>query len=169
MGFDQFLLTLEAVIAESLTMKLTVTNQGTAPLMFEEAFHSYFDVTDVHETTVSGLEPTPYIDKTDDMQMKPASGAPIRFTGPVDRVYLDTEAPLVIHAGVQRREIHIAKTNSRTTVVWNPGKAMPDLGEWDWHEMVCVETVNANRDALTVAPGESFSMAQHITVQRSKS
>ena len=166
MGFDHFLLTLEAFLGETLTMQLTVANQSAGPLAFEEAFHNYFHVVDVHEATVYGLQPTPYLDKTDNMQLKAASGAPILFSEPVDRVYLNTEAPLTIHDGAQRREIHIVKTNSLTTVVWNPGKALPDLGEWDWHEMVCVETVNAAANARTIGPGESFVMAERISVER---
>lgn len=166
MGFADFLLTLDVSVAATLTMQLTVANRGAAPFSCEEAFHNYFDVMDVHETTVRGLESVAYVDKTDNMQRKPATGSPITFTGPVDRVYLDTEAPLTIQCGTQRRDIHIAKTNSRNTVVWNPGKALPDLGEWDWHEMACVETVNAAANARSVAPGESFTMGQAISVQR---
>ena len=58
------------------------------------------------------------------------------------------------------------KKNSHTTVVFNPWKAMPDLAEWDWHEMLCVETVNAARNARTLAPGEEFTMGSLISVER---
>ena len=166
MQFDHFLLTLDVAIGETLSMALTVANPGNTPISFEEAFHNYFYVMDVHETAVSGLEGTSYMDKTDKMQQKPASDARITFNGPVDRVYLDTTAPLTIHDGTQRREIRIVKTHSRNTVVWNPGKALPDLGEWDWHEMVCVETANVATNAVTIGPGESFTMSQIISVQR---
>lgn len=166
MGFDAFLLTLEAELGAELTTRLTVLNTGSAPLSFEEAFHNYFTVVDVHEAKVSGLEPTPYIDKIDGFKQKPAAGAPITFTGPTDRIYLDTEAPLTIHDGTQRRDIRIVKTNSRNTVVWNPGKPMPDVGEWDWHEFCCVETANVGANAHTLAHGESFTMAQTISVRR---
>lgn len=158
MGFDAFLLTLDASIGPSLTMQLSVENQSKSDLHFEEAFHTYFSVLDVHEVKITGLEPTPYIDKNDGFKVKPASGEPITFTGPTDRVYQDTEATCTIHSGTQQRDIHIAKTNSRTTVVWNPWKAMPDVGEWDWHGFVCVETVNAGKNARTLAPGETFTM-----------
>lgn len=168
MGFDDFLLRLEVLLAETLSMQLTVENRSATPLRFEEAFHNYFHVMDVHETSVYGLQPTAYLDKTDNLQLKPASGAPITFSGPVDRVYLNTEAPLAIEDGTQRRKIHIVKSNSRTTVVWNPGKAMPDLGEWDWHEMVCVETVNAAANARTLGQGEAFRMGQRISVEKLK-
>jgi glucose-6-phosphate 1-epimerase len=98
------------------------------------------------------------------MKQKPAAGMPIRFTGPTDRVYLDAAGPSVIHDGTQRRDIRIVKMHSRNTVVWNPGKALPDLGEWDWHEMVCVETAEVGVNARTLARGEVFTMGQRISV-----
>lgn len=168
MGYDHFLLTYEVNMGADLGLTLTCVNTGSAPLEFEEAFHSYFSVVDIHEATVTGLEPTGYFDKTDNMAFKPATGRPIAFSGPVDRMYQDTETPLTIHDGTQRRDIRIVKRNSRTTVVWNPWKAMADLGEWDWHEMVCVETVNAGKNAVTLAPGQSWSMGATVTVQRWK-
>jgi glucose-6-phosphate 1-epimerase len=113
---------------------------------------------------VAGLESARYLDKTEGMKEKPAAGAPIRFTGPTDRVYLDAEGPSVIHDGAQRRDIRIMKTNSRNTVVWNPGKALADLGEWDWHEMLCVETADVGTNARTLAAGETFTMGERISV-----
>lgn len=169
MGFDAFLLTLEAVIGPTLSVQLTVANHGGTPLSFEEAMHTYYYVLDVHEATVTGLEPTPYIDKNDGFKVKPASGKPITFTGSTDRVYQDTEAACTIHAGTQERDIHVVKKNSRTTVVWNPWKEMPDVGEWDWHEFVCVETVNAGSNARKLAPNETFTMGLVVSVERWKS
>lgn len=168
MGFDDFLLTLEVVIGRALSMQLTVANKGTAPLTFEEALHTYFYVADVHEVSVSGLEPTPYIDKNDGFKLKAASGAPVTFTAPTDRVYQDTEAPCVIRAATQQRDIHVTKTNSRTTVVWNPWKEMPDVGEWDWHGFVCVETVNAGTNARLIAPGKALTMRAALNVEHWK-
>jgi glucose-6-phosphate 1-epimerase len=166
MGYDAFLLTLDALIGAELETRLTVANTGTEPLHFEEAFHSYYNITDIHEVAIDGLEPTPYVDKVDDFKVKPAAGVPIRFTGPADRVYLNTVAPITIHSGTQRRDLHLLKSNSHTTVVWNPWKGGPDLGEWDWHEMVCVETVNSAVNARTLPAGESFTMGAKVSVKR---
>ncbi|HEY4355027.1 MAG TPA: D-hexose-6-phosphate mutarotase [Acidobacteriaceae bacterium] len=165
MGFDHFLLTMDITVGTELRLQFTVHNQADAPLKFEEALHAYFQVVDVHEATVSGLEPTPYIDKTDHMTVKPAAGKPITFTGPVDRVYKDTAAPLTIHDGAQSRAIHVIKSNSMSTVVWNPGKAMPDLGEWDWHEMLCVETANVDSNARTLKPSGAWQMGVTVRVE----
>ncbi|MCU1224789.1 MAG: D-hexose-6-phosphate mutarotase [Edaphobacter sp.] len=168
MGFDHFRLAFQLTIGHSLTMQLAVANDAAAPLVFEEAFHTYFEVVDVHEVTVTGLEPTPFIDKTDNMREKPSANAPLTFTGFTDRVYCNTAATCVIHDVAGRRNITVAKTDSNTTVVFNPWKELPDMGPDEWHEMVCVETVNAAANAVTLAPGKTHIMQAHITVEKTK-
>ena len=164
MGFDHFRLTLEFRIGKTLAMLLTVRNEGEAPLRFEEALHTYYHVADVHEATVTGLEPTGFVDKTDEMKRKPAEGKAIAFTKKTDRVYNGTTATCVIHDVAGRRKIEVSKRNSKSTIVWNPWAAMPDLGEWDWHNMVAVETGNVGDDAVTVAPHGSHTMEAHVSV-----
>jgi glucose-6-phosphate 1-epimerase len=164
MGFDRFRLAFELMIGRTLTMKLAVANDADAPLVFEEALHTYFAVVDVHETTVTGLEPTSYIDKTDNFRVKPAAHAPLSFTGFTDRIYSNTTATCVIHDTPGRRTITVEKQNSNTTVVFNPWKEMPDMGPDEWHEMICVETVNAAANAVALAPGGSHVMEAHISV-----
>jgi len=166
MGYANFLLKLEFKIGQQLYMVLTVTNTSSEAMSFEEAFHSYFEVADIHEVSLIGLEPTSFIDKTDAMQVKPAEHEPIRFTKTVDRVYNHTTADVTIIDVAGRRAIHLQKTGSNTTVVWNPFGPLPDLGEWDWHSMVAVETANAGDDAITLAPGESRSMTQNVELSK---
>lgn len=169
LGYDNFRLAYQLTIGRTLTMQLAVANDAPAPLLFEEALHTYYSVGDVHKVTVTGLEPTPFIDKTDNMREKPAAHAPLTFTGPTDRVYPDTEATCVLHDAASRRRITVAKTNSHTTVVFNPWKAMADLGSDQWHEMLCVETVNAAANTVTLAPGTTHTMQAHISVEKNLS
>ncbi len=169
LGYDNFRLAYQLIIGRTLTMQLTVGNDAAAPLLFEEALHTYYSVVDVHEVTVTGLEPTPFIDKTDNMREKPASHAPLTFTGFTDRVYPNTTATCVLHDAAGRRRITVAKANSNTTVVFNPWKEMPDMGPDEWHEMLCVETVNAAANAVTLAPGKTHTMQAHISVEKNAS
>jgi glucose-6-phosphate 1-epimerase len=166
LGYDNFRLAYRLVIGRTLTMQLAVANDAATPLVFEEALHTYYSVVDVHEVTVTGLEPTPFVDKTDGMREKPAAHAPLTFAGATDRVYPNTAATCVLHDAAGRRHIPVAKTNSNTTVVFNPWKAMADLGEDEWHEMLCVETVNAAANAVTLAPGETHAMQAVISVEK---
>ena len=165
MGFDNFRLAFDVTIGRSLTMRLTVANDDKQPLVFEEAMHTYFHVLDVHEVNVTGLEPTAFIDKTDNFLVKPAAHAPLTFTTTTDRVYENTAAPLTIHDPLAKRRIVNTKTNSNTTVVFNPWRELDDLTGEDWHEMVCVETVNAGANKITLAPGKTHTMEAHITVE----
>jgi glucose-6-phosphate 1-epimerase len=167
MGFDHFRLAFELVIGRSLTMRLAVANDAQTPLVFEEALHTYFAVGDVHEVSITGLEPTGYIDKTDNFRFKPAANAPLRLTGFTDRVYPNTTATCTIQDAQVRRAITIEKQNSHTTVVFNPWKELPDMGPDEWHEMVCVETVNAGPNTVTLASKSTHVMQAHITVAKS--
>jgi glucose-6-phosphate 1-epimerase len=165
LGFDHFRIAFELTIGRSLTMKLAVANDAEAPLVFEEALHTYFAVADVHEVTLTGLEPTPFIDKTDKFAHKPAAKIPLVFTGFTDRVYNHTTAPCTIHDTLGKRRITVVKTNSDTTVVFNPWKEMPDLSPDEWHEFLCVETVNAGESPVTLKQGATHTMQSHISVE----
>lgn len=92
----------------------------------------------------------------------------IRFTAETDRPYLNTGSTCIIDDSGKARRIEIVKSGSQTTVVWNPwiakARRMPDFGDNEWTGMLCVETANAFRNAVTVAPGSSHRMAVAISV-----
>ena len=164
LGFDHFRLAFQVTLGRSLTMQLTVANDGQAPLLYEEGMHTYFSVQDVHEVTVSGLDGTHYIDKKDDFKVKPQAPGPMHITAPTDRVYLATTATCTVRDPGEGRQITIEKTNSHSTVVWNPWGEMPDIHPEGWHEFVCVETVNVGEQSVSLAPGATHTMKAHITV-----
>ena len=167
-GFDNFRLAYQLTIGRTLTMQLTVANDASTPLVFEEALHTYYAVTDIHEITVTGLEGVTYLDKVDDFKPKVQQGV-ISITEQTDRVYLNTTGPCIIHDTPGKRRIHIEKTGSSTTVVWNPwengAQKLADLDPTEWHEFVAVETVNAAANTITLAPKATHVMQAHITVE----
>jgi glucose-6-phosphate 1-epimerase len=158
-------------VGETLAMSLEIRNPGTEPFTFEEALHTYFAVQYVREIEIAGLEGTDYLDKVDAMTRKNQGPGPIRFTGETDRIYLDTQATCTIHDPGRRRRIVISKTGSNATVVWNPwvdrARALPDFGDLEWPEMVCVETCNVNRLAVALAGGARHTMTATIQVAES--
>ncbi|HEY0162098.1 MAG TPA: D-hexose-6-phosphate mutarotase [Edaphobacter sp.] len=166
MGFDHFRLAFELVIGRSLTMRLAVANDAETPLVFEEALHTYFAVSDVRKTEVTGLEQTAYIDKTDNATAKPAAGVPFVPTTFTDRIYTNSTATCVIHDAPWQRIISIEKQHSDTTVVFNPWKELADMGADEWPKMLCVETVNAGANAVTLAPKSTHVMQAHITLAK---
>jgi glucose-6-phosphate 1-epimerase len=168
LGYDNFRLAYELIIGRTLTMQLTVANDAAAPLVFEEALHTYYTVADIHETTVDGLDGVTYVDKTDKFQLKVQHGAVI-ITETSDRVYLNTESTCVLHDTGGKRRVTIAKTGSNTTVIWNPWESgaakLPDLDPTEWHEYIAVETSNAAVNAITLAQGATHVMQAHVTVE----
>ena len=168
LGYDNFRLAYQLIIGRTLTMQLTVANDASAPLVFEEALHTYYTVADIHETTVDGLDGVTYVDKTDKFQLKVQHGAVI-LTETSDRVYLNTESTCVLHDTGGKRRVTIAKTGSNTTVIWNPWESgaakLPDLDPTEWHEYIAVETANAAVNAITLAQGATHVMQVHVTVE----
>jgi len=153
-----------------LTAALTIDNRGDTPLTFGAALHTYLAVSDVRQIAIRGLEHTDYLDKVGGASVRRREGAaPMRFTGETDRVYLDTTATCVVDDPGWARRIHVSKTGSRSTVIWNPwtekARAMADLGEDAWPGFVCVETCNAGDDTVTLAPGAAHTLAMEIRVE----
>ena len=166
-----FAATFSVTVGRSLKMDLTVHNPGPFAMTFEAALHSYFAVGDVRQIAITGLEGAPFIDQADRDVRKSGVSAPISIEGQVDRAYVGTRATVTILDPVWRRRIVIRKSGSGTTVVWNPwvdkAKAMPDFGDDEWPDMICVETANAFENAVTLGADASHVMSATIEVQPS--
>lgn len=136
---------------------------------FEDALHTYFSVSDVRSVSIKGLEQARYIDKVDGATEKSAAGNAIVFMGETDRVYLNTVAECQLIDPDRKRTIVISKSGSLSTVVWNPWIAksarMPDFGDHEWPEMVCIETANVGSNAIELAPNTSHTTTVVIRVQ----
>ncbi len=169
----QFVLRHRIRISTQLEMTLEVENRSDSSFEFEEAQHTYFQVGDVREVTVTGLAQATFIDKTDHLTLKMQDPAPIRITGETDRVYLHTRATCLLEDPVLGRKIRVQKEHSDTTVVWNPwiakAKAMADFGDAEWPQMLCIETANAGENAITLAPGGRHCMHTIISSSHSHS
>lgn len=164
-----FAVSVDITVGKSLVMAFTVANTGSAPFTFEEALHTYFDVADVRNVSVVGLEDAPFLDKVAGGEAKSIPG-PIRFEAETDRVYNATTAVTRIDDPDLVRSIVVEKEASNTTVVWNPWVAkaakMPDYGDEEWPGMVCVESANAGADKLTLQPGETHKLVLRVGVRR---
>ena len=51
--------------AQSLSLRLAVQNRARHPIIFEEALHTYFAISDISDIAISGLAGATYIDKAD--------------------------------------------------------------------------------------------------------
>lgn len=152
-----------------LNLQVQLPNTATHPLRFEEALHSYFAVADIHRVAIEGLEQASFIDKVDGAVEQPPEGKPIHFDRECDRVYMNTTATCKVIDHVHQRCIVVSKTNSDSTVVWNPWIAksarMADFGDDEWQGMVCVESANVGTNAILLEPGKTHELAVVISVQ----
>jgi glucose-6-phosphate 1-epimerase len=147
-------------VGRRLGLSLTVTNRDRKPFTYEEALHTYLAVSDIHHTSVTGLEGARYIDKVAGTTVD-ATGEPIRFDGETDRIYLAGPGTVTVNDPAAGRALNVSGEGSGTTVVWNPwvdkAAKMSDFGDAEWTSMVCVETSNVQDSAVTVDPGESHT------------
>src|SRR5215469_9109467 len=164
-----FRLVYRAAFGPELDLELLMSNTGRAALRFEEALHAYHRVGNIHEARLRGLDGVQYLDKTDSNRKKMQHGE-IAITSETDRVYLSTTGAIELDDPVIHRATQVVKENSRTTVVWNPwvqrARALSDLGDDEWTQMVCIETSNVGDFAVDLAPGQQHSMKALVQVSK---
>lgn len=164
-----FRLRFRVTVGSGLEMELETSNDGKQPFTFEEALHTYLAVGDVRQASVSGLENTVFIDKTDGFKRKQQAGEPVRIAKETDQVHLSTRAACRVLDPVWNRSIIIEKSGSDSTVIWNPwidkSKGMSDMETDGWKQMLCVETANAADNAVLLSPGASHTLAAKIRVE----
>ena len=152
-------------IDKTLTMELITHNHSEKSITIGQALHTYFNIDDIGNTSVQGLDGKTYLDKTDNFNSKVQAG-PVLISSEVDRVYLNTADDVTIDDG--KRKIVIKKENSESTVVWNPwievAAKMGDLGEDGYRKMLCVESANAADDVVTIKAGESYALLVKYSV-----
>jgi glucose-6-phosphate 1-epimerase len=156
-----------ATFGKELKLEFTVSNTGASSFRFEEALHTYYRVGDVRRVSIRGLDGVTYLDNTDSNKRKNQQGDAM-ISSPTDNAYVNTEGSLQLFDPALNRRIKIAKQNSRTTVIWNPwaegARALSDLEEDTWQQMVCVEASNILEDAVDLAPNGNHKMAVTMAV-----
>src|SRR5206468_2924469 len=109
-------------VADALTMELISTNDsGGETFEFETCLHTYFQVGDINQISVSGLEKSPFDDFASGANgaRRPAENSTLRITRETNRVYFDSPQTVEIRDENLRRVIRVGKSDSKSTVVWN--------------------------------------------------
>jgi glucose-6-phosphate 1-epimerase len=165
----EFRLVHRVTFGSELRLELSCTNTGTTPFSFEEALHTYNQIADVANVRVKGLDGTRYLDNTDSNREKTQAGE-VTIASQTDNAFLNTEAAVELVDPGLRRRIRLEKTNSSTTVVWNPWRdaaaKMQDLADDEWKRFLCVEASNIMKAAVTLAPGQEHKMTALLSVDR---
>jgi glucose-6-phosphate 1-epimerase len=147
-------------IAETLTLELIVTNASPdQQFSFENCLHTYLSVGDIDAVSITGLKGVDYLDKADNFAQKTETADPIKISSEVDRTYVAATGPVEILDLKFRRKIRIEKSGSASTVVWNPwvskSQQMPDFGNEEYRQMVCVESGNVTKNRIILPPGKA--------------
>jgi glucose-6-phosphate 1-epimerase len=165
----EFRLVHRATFGSELKLELTCRNTGKTPLRFEEALHTYNQVADVVSVRLQGLDGTRYLDNTDSNKEKSQVGE-VTIASQTDNAFLNTKNAVDLIDPKMRRRIRLQKTNSSTTVVWNPWRegasGLRDLGGDEWKQFLCVEASNIIATAVTLAPQQEHKMSAVLSVEK---
>jgi len=149
----QFELELEVIVGTELEIKLTTKNTGRNAFVISQALHTYFNISDVSNIAISGLDSKNYLDKLEGFKEKPQRGD-VTFTEETDRVYQQAPESVWLKDKGFNRTINIKSSGSNTTVIWNPWSTsvtkITDLDESKYRNFVCIETANAADDIVTI-------------------
>jgi glucose-6-phosphate 1-epimerase len=157
-----FAFSLEVVVGSELRLSMSAINRGAdaAPLAF--AFHSYFAVPDVTQASVSGLEGTTFIDKTDNLARKQQQG-PVTISAVTERIYLDVPARQTLTSAEGRVEIESGASCAVVWNAWSNDKNIADLGDGNHVGYICVERCDVADRALTLAPGGEYRSSMTLS------
>ncbi|HZI32256.1 MAG TPA: D-hexose-6-phosphate mutarotase [Candidatus Binatia bacterium] len=153
-----------ATIGETLTMELIAANESCGKTYeMENCLHTYFHVGDIGAVSIHGLEGAAYLDFAFGANgtPKPAEGDALKIVRETNRTYVDTAGTVEIRDDKLKRIIRVEKSNSQSTVVWNPWttQKLPDDFEPAEHaQMVCVESGNVKQNKLSLAPGKDTTL-----------
>ncbi|MBK8698728.1 MAG: D-hexose-6-phosphate mutarotase [Saprospiraceae bacterium] len=135
-------LTCEIEAKAELTVRLTTHNLGVEPLYITQALHTYFQIADIPQVEIEGLDQVSYIDKVNGGVISSQNG-PIIINEETDRIYYHPGNVVIDDQGNQRK-IQITNTGADAVVVWNPWlekcNAIKDLNPADYKKFVCVES-----------------------------
>ncbi|HXS67350.1 MAG TPA: D-hexose-6-phosphate mutarotase [Candidatus Polarisedimenticolia bacterium] len=167
-AYPPFLAEYVVTVNDGLTLELIVTNKSAdSKLEFEECLHTYFAVEDIAATRIVGLKGVSYLDKVANFAKKTEKEDAIRITSEVDRVYLNATGAIDIRDERLGRVIRIKKKNSASTVLWNPwiakAQQMPDFGNEEYQNMICVESGNVSANKIVLNPGKSSTLQVELT------
>ena len=155
-------------ITDRLAMELTTTNRSDRAFEFENCLHTYFAVGDIDRISLAGLNETAFLDfaRGANGARRPGSAEPLKITEETNRVYPDTMGAVEIRDESLRRTVRVEKSNSRSTVVWNPWttQKMPDdFDPAEYRRMICVESGNVKENRLSLLPGQSTCLGLKLS------
>lgn len=161
-------LALKITIGKALKLELISHNHGLKTVPLTYALHSYFNISNIHDIELIGLEQQTYLDKLNAGQAAQQTTA-LRFAGETDRVFIDSDTAIRLIDTKLKRSIVISKENSHSSIIWNPWQEtsarMSDMTEPGWLSMVCIEAANVAKNKVLLGAGETQRMKVTISAE----
>jgi len=150
-------------VADKLAMELIASNNSPTAIEIENCLHTYFQVGDITQVSISGLENLPFDDFASGAGGASRAGenAALRITQETNRVYPNHAGIVEIRDEKLRRAIRVEKSGSDSTVVWNPWttqKLPDDFDPAEHKRIVCVESGNVKQNKISLAPGKTAAL-----------
>jgi glucose-6-phosphate 1-epimerase len=167
---NEFELLLHVAVADSLDVKLVVTNTDDKAWSFSGALHTYLTVGDIHQAQTTGMGGE-YIDKLQDSKVC-QGGDVLQLTDTIDRVYTKPNDRIEVADPALTRKLIIDNRGHNSAVLWNPweagSKSMGDMQDDAYLSMLCVESVvsaNSLEEGVCLQPGKSHVLETAISAQ----
>jgi glucose-6-phosphate 1-epimerase len=149
-------------IGKELQIELTTKNLGYESVKITQALHTYFNISDISDAQITGLENKPYFDQLDATN-KIQNGV-IKIDAEVDRIYKGVDKTITLTDA--NKTTNITNTNSKSVIVWNPwvekSLSMGDLDNNGYKNFVCIESANALNDFVVLEKDESHTLKLSI-------
>lgn len=145
-------------ISKTLSVEMKTTNRDPKEFLITQALHTYFDVSDIENVVIKGLENRPYLDTLNGENHIQKDA--IIINAECDRVYQEVDKDIFLED--KNRVVKLEALGSSSAIVWNPwiekGSRMSGMKADAYREFVCIETANAFDDFVLIKTGESHSL-----------
>lgn len=159
----KFNLQVKFTISDTLSIELTTVNLDEKTFKFTQALHTYFNISNIDNIKIEGLDKKPYLDALD-WEQKIQSGD-VTVDQEVDRIYQNVDSDIKLHDIEKTTTLHTEGSSS--AVVWNPwiekSKKMKGMAPEGYKEFVCIESANAYDDYKILDSGQSHTLKLTIS------
>lgn len=151
-------------ITDKLEYTLETINNGDNEFDFSEALHAYFKISSVKNVEIKGVAGHQYKNSLDGRFYQQNNN--LKICGEVDSIFMNQTQPLEIVDKGYNRVILIEKTNSNTTVIWNPAKDLAEMSPEQYKTFVCVEPSNVGESFVRLKPHEKHKISMTVQVKK---
>lgn len=152
-------------MGRELKVHLTTTNTDNQTWSYGGALHTYFDIANIKQITITGMGEE-YQDSTQDGAICHGENE-LTFQAETDRVYTQPNNIITIDDKANQRQINVENQGHNAAVIWNPWQelsiSMADMADDSYETMVCVEST-IHGQGVTLEPNQAHTLSTIISV-----